>query len=61
MQETRRKLNSVHNLIITKADKYGQSVLLNKSDYISQVETMLNSIPYTILNKDPSTKHLIEV
>ena len=55
------ELNSTHNLIITKADKGGQTVLLNKSDYISHVETMLNSGPYTILNKDPSTNHLIEV
>ena len=53
--------NVSHFRIITKADKGGQTVLLNKSDYISHVETMLNSGPYTILNKDPSTNHFIEV
>ena len=49
------ELNSARNLIITKADKGGQTVLLNKSDYISHVETMLNSGSYTFLNKDHST------
>ena len=55
------ELNSAHNLIITKADKGGKTVLLYKSNYVSHVETMLNSGPYNILNKDPSTNHLIEV
>ena len=50
-----------HKLIITKTNKGGQTVLLNKSDYISHVETMVNSGPYTILYKNSSTNHLIEV
>ena len=55
------ELNSAFNLIIIKADKVGQTILLNKSDYISHVETMLNSGPYAILNEDPSTNDLTEV
>ena len=45
---------------MTKADKDIQTVL-NKSDYISHVQTMLNSGPYIILNKNPSINHLMEV
>ena len=47
--------NFTHNLIITKSDKGNQTVLLNKSDYIFPVQTMLNSGPYAILKKDSST------
>ena len=55
------ELHSAHNLIFTKTDKGGETVVLNKSDYTSHVETMLNSAPYTTLNKAPSTDHLVEV
>ena len=30
-------------------------------DYIFHVKTMLNSGPYTILNNDPTTNHLVEL
>ena len=52
------ELNSAHNLIITKADKGGKTVLLIKSDYISHFESMINSGQYTILTKDLCTNHI---
>ena len=48
-------------IIITKDDKSFQTILLNKSNYIFHVETMLNSGLYIILNKGSSTNHLKEI
>ena len=56
-----QNLSPSPNLIITKADKGGEVAFLNKSDYTFHVETMINSGPYAILNKDPSTYDLKEV
>ena len=61
MQETPIKLNSAHNLIIIKADKRWLNSFSQQIRLHIHVQTILNSGPYTILNKDPSTKHLIEV
>ena len=61
MQETPIKLNFAHNLIIIKADKRWLNSFSQQIRLHIHVQTILNSGPYTILNKDPSTKHLIEV
>ena len=55
------KLISAPNLINTKTDKSDQIVLLNSSDYLSNVDAMLSSGPNTILSKKLSTDHLKNV
>ena len=54
-KSTFSELYSGSNIIITKSDKSGQTVPLSESDYITSVDTMLNSGLYAILNKDPFT------
>ena len=41
--------------------KGSQTVILNKSDCMPHVETMLNSGLYAILDNVPSANHLVEI
>ena len=52
------KLKSNENIIITKVDKGGQIVILNKNHYIGGMNKLLNDSPYITLSHYPSLQEL---
>ena len=54
-------LRSNPNIIITKADKGGQIVVLDKSTYIDNVNHILNNGPYVPVAKGPSASNLNKI
>ena len=53
-----KELKSNENIIITKADKGGQIVILDKNHYIEGVNKLLNDGPYVTVLHDPSLQEL---
>ena len=54
---TNKFLHENKDIFVTKADKGNITVLINRSDYITKMETLLNDTNiYRIINDDPTLK-----
>ena len=52
-QKTRKKLKNMKNTIIISADKWGKVIVMNRQEYINQIEEQLNDNNVYEEVKDP--------
>lgn len=56
MKEELLKLRNNGDVIIVKADKSEQSVIMNREEYYKKVEETLTSIPHEVVQRNPVKK-----